>query len=33
LTARPVEWTFTRHDFNNLIARIDQHEPQLALAA
>ncbi len=31
--ARPFEWTFTRHDLNNLIDRIDQHEPQLALAA
>jgi hypothetical protein len=31
--ARPFEWTFTRHDLNNLIASIDRHEPQLALAA
>ena len=31
--ARPFEWTFTRQDLNNLIARIDRHEPQLALAA
>ena len=25
--ARPFEWTFTRQDLNDLIARIDQHEP------
>jgi hypothetical protein len=31
--ARPFEWTFTRQDLNNLIERIDRHEPQLALAA
>ncbi|HEY3947295.1 MAG TPA: hypothetical protein VGL78_18870, partial [Solirubrobacteraceae bacterium] len=31
--ARPFQWTFTRQDLNNLIARIDRHEPQLALAA
>jgi hypothetical protein len=31
--ARPFEWTSTRQDLNNLIARIDRHEPQLALAA
>jgi DDE superfamily endonuclease len=31
--ARPFEWTFTRQDLNNVIARIDQHEPRLALAA
>ena len=31
--ARPFEWTFTHHDLNNLIASIEQHEPQLALAA
>jgi hypothetical protein len=33
--ARPFEWTFTRQDLNNLIARIDQHQqqPQLTLAA
>jgi len=31
--ARPFEWTFTRQDLNNLIDRIDRHEPQLALAA
>jgi hypothetical protein len=31
--ARPFERTFTRHDLNKLIARIDRHEPQLALAA
>lgn len=31
--ARPFDWTFTRHDLDALLARIDQHEPQLALAA
>lgn len=31
--ARAFEWTFTRADLNNLIARIDRHEPHLALAA
>jgi hypothetical protein len=31
--ARPFEWSFTRQDLNNLIARIDEHQPQLALAA
>lgn len=31
--ARPFEWTFTRGDLNNVIARIDRHEPHLALAA
>ena len=33
--ARPFEWTFTREKLNELIARIEQHEPQhqLALAA
>jgi hypothetical protein len=31
--ARPFEWTFTRQDLNKLLGRIDQHEPQLALAA
>jgi hypothetical protein len=31
--ARPFEWTFTRHDLNALMARVDRHEPQLALAA
>jgi hypothetical protein len=31
--ARPFRWTFTRQDLNNLIVRIDRHEPQLALAA
>ena len=25
--ARPFEWTFTRRDLNDLIARIEQHEP------
>ena len=31
--ARPFEWTFTRQDLNNLIERIERHEPQPALAA
>jgi hypothetical protein len=31
--ARPFQWTFTRGDLNNLIARIDRHEPHIALAA
>lgn len=31
--ARPFEWTFTREDLNALVARIDCHEPRLALAA
>jgi hypothetical protein len=31
--ARPFDWTFTREDLNKLIARIDRHEPHLALAA
>jgi DDE superfamily endonuclease len=31
--ARPFEWTFTRHDLDRLLARIQPHEPALALAA
>jgi hypothetical protein len=31
--ARPFECTFTRQELNNLIARIDQYQPRLALAA
>jgi hypothetical protein len=31
--ARPFEWTFTRQDLDALLARIDRHEPPLALAA
>ena len=31
--ARPFEWTFTRQDLDDLLARIDRHEPQLTLAA
>jgi hypothetical protein len=31
--ARPFERTFSRRDFDALLARIDRHEPQLALAA
>ena len=31
--ARPFQWTFTRQDLHELMARIDRHEPQLAPAA
>jgi len=31
--ARPFDWTFTRNDLEQLLARIDAHEPQLTLAA
>jgi hypothetical protein len=31
--ARPFEWTFTRQNLDTLLARIDRHEPQFALAA
>ena len=31
--ARPFDWTFTRQDLNNLIERIEHHQPPLALAA
>ena len=31
--ARPFEWTFTPADLDALLARIDRHEPSLALAA
>lgn len=31
--ARPFEWTFTRHNLDALLARIDQHDPKLTLAA
>jgi hypothetical protein len=31
--ARPFEWTFTRDDLNRLLARIDQHQPRLQVAA
>jgi len=31
--AQPFEWTFTRADLDRLLAKIDMHEPQLALAA
>jgi len=31
--ARPFDWTFTRQDLHALMARIDRHEPPLALAA
>jgi DDE superfamily endonuclease len=31
--ARPFEWTFTGADLNRLLARLDTHQPRLALAA
>ena len=31
--ARPFEWTFTRHDLQNVLARIADREPHLQLAA
>jgi hypothetical protein len=31
--AKPFDWTFTRTDLEQLLARIDSHEPQLRLAA
>jgi len=31
--ARPFEWTFNRADLDHLLARIDAHQPQPALAA
>ena len=31
--ARPFQWTFTHQHLDKLLARIDAHEPQLALAA
>jgi transposase len=31
--AQPFEWTFTRRDLTNLIARVADHEPRLRLAA
>lgn len=31
--ARPFEWTFTRTDLDQLLSRIDSHEPRLRLAA
>jgi hypothetical protein len=31
--AQPFDWTFTRTDLEQLLARIDNHEPQLRLAA
>jgi hypothetical protein len=30
---RPLEWTFTRHDLDRLLARIANREPHLRLAA
>jgi hypothetical protein len=32
-SARPFEWTFTRHDLDRLLARIADREPHLRLAA
>jgi hypothetical protein len=31
--AKPFEWSFTRHDLAELIARVADHEPRLKLAA
>ena len=31
--ARPFEWTFTRHDLNQVLAKIADREPHLRLAA
>jgi len=31
--ARPFDWTFTRHDLDRVLAKIDAHEPRLALTA
>jgi len=31
--AQPFEWTFTRTRLDQLLARIDTHQPQLRLAA
>jgi len=31
--AKPFEWTFTRRDLADLIARVAHHEPRLRLAA
>jgi hypothetical protein len=31
--AQPFDWTFTRTDLEQLLARIDRHEPRLKLAA
>ena len=31
--AKPFEWSFTRHDLSDLIARVSNHEPRLRLAA
>ena len=31
--AQPFDWTFTRTDLEQLLARIDRHEPRLRLAA
>jgi hypothetical protein len=31
--AKPFEWTFTRRDLADLIARVAEHEPRLTLAA
>jgi transposase len=31
--AKPFEWSFTRRDLSDLIARVSNHEPRLRLAA
>ena len=31
--AKPFQWTFTRRDLSDLIARVSNHEPRLRLAA
>jgi hypothetical protein len=31
--ARPFHWSFTRHDLQNVLARIADHGPQIHLAA
>ena len=31
--AQPFEWTFTRTRLDQVLARIDTHQPQLRLAA
>ena len=31
--AQPFEWTFTRRDLAELIARVSDHEPRLRLSA
>lgn len=31
--AKPFDWTFTRTDLDHVLAKVSEHEPQLALAA